>query len=104
MLISLKYSEDIRKDKSMKLEEIRTEINKIDRDLVLLIGRRFELVRKIAFIKKRDNLHIEDIKKEKEVIRKIKQLGSRVGVNSILLIKVFRLIIKESKKEQKKII
>lgn len=88
----------------MKLEDLRTEINKIDKDLVLLIGRRLKLVRKIAFFKKKNNLHIANIKRENEVIRKIKQFGSRDGVDSILLIKVFRLIIKESKKEQKEII
>lgn len=87
----------------MKLEKLRAEINKIDKDIVLLLGRRFKLVKKVASFKKKNNLLMEDKSREKEVIKKVKQVGSDIGVDSAWLTKVFRLIIKESKKEQKTI-
>ncbi|MBI4990916.1 chorismate mutase [Candidatus Gottesmanbacteria bacterium] len=82
----------------MKLENLRKEIDKIDENLVLLLGRRLDVVKKIAKVKKRDNLPAEDKIREKEVLTKVKQLGDMVGLNSQWLIKIFQLIIKESKR------
>jgi len=85
----------------MKLEKLRAEINKTDRDIVLLLARRFKLVRKIAFFKKRNNLPIEDKVREKEIMEKIKQLSIDMEIDSIWLTKIFRLIIKKSQKIQR---
>lgn len=82
----------------MKLDNLRKEIDRIDENLVLLLRRRLDVVKKIATVKKRDNLPAEDKTREKEVRIKVKQLGDMVGLNSEWLIKIFQLIIKESKR------
>lgn len=88
----------------MKLEKLRTEINKIDKEIVLLLGRRFNLARKVSAFKKINKVSIEDKLREQKIIKKIKILGSNRRVDPSWLTKVFRLIIRESKRIQKETI
>lgn len=87
----------------MKLEDCREKIDKIDKEIMILLGRRFKIVKKVAFFKKRNNLRIEDKSREKEVLEKVKTIGTEVEISHTWLLKLFRLIIQESKKIQKRI-
>lgn len=52
----------------MDLNIIREEINKIDKELVLLLEKRFDVVMKVGEYKKQNNLPILDENREKIVI------------------------------------
>lgn len=86
----------------MKLEKLRAEINKIDRDIVLLLGRRFDLVRKVASLKKKNNLSIEDKSREKAVLKQVKTQASSLNISISFIESIFKLIISESKRIQKR--
>lgn len=53
----------------MDLNIIREEINKIDKELVLLLEKRFDIVMKVRYYKKQNNLPILDENREKTVIK-----------------------------------
>lgn len=100
MSTSLKYWVDITKEKFMKLEKLRKEIDKIDENLVLLLGRRFDLVKKIALIKKKLNLPITDINRERQILERSKKINQNLDLNPEFIEKILKLIIVESKRLQ----
>ncbi|HBV67053.1 MAG TPA: chorismate mutase [Clostridiales bacterium] len=52
----------------MDLNNARIEINRIDREIVLLLEKRFDFVAKIGKFKKENNLPVYDPEREKIVI------------------------------------
>ena len=53
---------------NLELKEVRKEIDRVDNQILSLIEARFELVKKVAEIKKKNDLPIRDLEREKEVI------------------------------------
>lgn len=88
------------KDKE-RLLVLRTEIDQIDQDLLLLIKERFERAIEIAVIKDNTGLDIYDPDREANILR---ALGNKLGENESLfeIISVFESILKLSKKAQGK--
>lgn len=60
----------------MKLNELRNEINKIDKDMLDLFLKRMEMSRLIGLYKKEHKLPIIDERREKELIQKQKEMLS----------------------------
>ncbi len=52
----------------IKLNQLRSEINKVDSKLVSLLKQRLEIIRKIGKFKKENNLEIFDSAREREII------------------------------------
>jgi monofunctional chorismate mutase len=78
--------------------KLRKEINKIDREIIILLKKRFEVSRKIGDYKKENNLKIRDLKRENEIInKKIKEskLDKKFVKN------LYGLIFRESRRMQK---
>jgi chorismate mutase len=86
----LKYQVKMKKN----LKNLRTEIDKIDRNLKILLLKREKLIKKIAKLKKASNLKIEDRTRENKILKKIK---------SPFVKKTFKTIISASKDVQKRI-
>lgn len=57
----------------MSLEPLRNEIDKVDKELVKLLERRFELVKEIGDYKKSHNLPVLDLAREQQVLQKKKE-------------------------------
>ncbi len=57
------------------LNEIRKEIDSIDREMINLFKRRMDVSKQVAVYKKENNLPVLDEKREKEVIKKAELLG-----------------------------
>lgn len=89
-------------EKLMKLEIIRNNINKIDRQIITLLVKRFIYVQKIGVLKKNRKLSIVDKKRESEILKNINNEAKKNRLNRNFVNKVFDLIIKQSKKVQKK--
>ena len=86
----------------MTIENARTEIDKIDAELVKLFEKRMSLSAEIAAEKKEKNLPVFDEKREQEIIKKIKEKSSKEFEN--FSAELYEKIFKLSKKYQEEII
>lgn len=87
---------DIKKD----LEAIRTGIDAADDGIISLLGRRRELVIRLARIKKVLDVPIYDRKREQALVDRVKKLGRRKKLNDEFVEVLFRLIMMNSKETQ----
>lgn len=79
-----------------KLDILRDEIDKIDKDLLNLLSKRFSLVSKIGEIKSRFGLLIYDSDREKRVIACRKMEATTLGVSPDFVEELLRYIMRES--------
>ena len=84
----------------MKLEVIRNKIDILDGKLLRLIKRRMILVQKISDVKKAGKIKLEDKKREKEILSKIKYQANSLLMDKAFVTEIFRLLINQSKKIQ----
>jgi len=84
----------------MNLNGLRLEIDKMDKRIIFLLKRRLAITKKIAMVKKKNNLPVEDTNRENGVISNIKFLANLYELDSSWLIAIFNLIIQKSKEEQ----
>lgn len=88
--------------KKDKLTILREEIDKIDDQLVFLLAKRAEVVLKIKEFKKKKKIRIVDKKREKEVLQRAKKRAKTLGLPQVLVEKLLKLIIQQSRKLQEK--
>lgn len=81
------------------LEALRAKIDECDEQIVELLARRFELVRKIGMYKANHNLPVLDEKREGELLSRKRQQASRV--KNYLVESIFEIILDESRRIQK---
>jgi len=78
--------------------KLRKEINKIDRETIRLLRKRFKISRSIGYYKKKNKLKIRDLKRENKIIEeKIKESK----LNKVFVKNLYNLIFKESRRIQK---
>ncbi len=82
-----------------KLLTYRKKINVIDRNIVKLLLKRFDLAKQIGNYKSRNKMKIIDKKREMQVINNIKKYSNKE--NKKFITNVFKNIINYSKKIQK---
>jgi len=82
------------------LKKLRKEIDKLDSKIAKLIGSRFTVAKKIGEIKKKNKLKIENKKREKIVLSKVKKLikGSKQKTS---ISNIYKEIIKQTKNLEK---
>lgn len=85
----------------MEIEKIREKIDSIDKQLIDLISERLNYSEKIAEYKKKNNLEIEQPKREEELLQEKKILGKEKNLTPEFAEKLFRELIEESKKRQR---
>ncbi|WP_343154080.1 chorismate mutase [Buchnera aphidicola (Aphis aurantii)] len=86
------------------LVDLRNEINNIDKKIVKLLAQRKKLVYKIAQSKIQNNQPIRDIDREKNLLSNLTNLGKKKNLNPDYITCLFKLIIKESIRTQKKLL
>lgn len=84
----------------MNLENLRSKIDVTDKQLIMLISRRMKLVSKIGVFKKDKGDKILDLKREEEVLNSVKKTANRTGININMVLKIWKILIKEAKKNQ----
>ena len=85
----------------MGLSKLRSEIDRIDREIIALLRKRFEIAREIVTLKRETGVDIEDNAREAEIIENCKK-ESQGEIDETFLEGLMRMIIEESKKIQEK--
>ncbi len=85
-----------------ELNDLRKKIDEIDTQIVELIEKRFEIISKIAIIKKKNNLEVFDKSREESIINKIVEKSKKLP--SYVLKDIYEKIFNVSRKFQEEII
>ena len=82
------------------LKKLRTDIEKIDDNILILLKRRFVLVQKIGAIKSRSRIRINNKERERQIIKRL--TNKHKYTNKEFITKLYKTIFKYSKNIQKK--
>lgn len=93
--------DELRRPDEMTLDELRTEIEDIDREIVELIARRTYVAETVAQVKAERDLPTTDEGQEERVMDRAGENAERFDVDSNLVKAVFRLLIELNKVEQR---
>jgi len=85
----------------MSLEELRREIEDIDREIVELIARRTYVADTVAAVKKDRDLPTTDEGQEERVMERAGENAEQFDVDANLVKAIFRLLIELNKVEQR---
>lgn len=80
----------------MKLKNIRTEIDKIDEQIIKLMAKRFYNSRLAKVNKLAAGLNIKDKKREHEIIDKFENLARENSLSVIFVKRLYKVIFDES--------
>ncbi|MFH1592853.1 MAG: chorismate mutase [Candidatus Woesearchaeota archaeon] len=83
------------------MREIRKRLDRLDKELVILLAERMSLIQKLAEYKKKNKILVCQPEREKKIIDGKKKLGKKLGLNPRLVEDLFKRIIKESCSIQK---
>ena len=84
------------------IEKLRKEIDRIDNNIIELLSKRKNIVKKIAGIKRQENTPVIDKGREQEIINRLKKLSKENGLDENFIGSVYRIIINNSRNEQEK--
>ncbi len=79
------------------LEDIRTEIDEIDEQLMVLLDKRIELVKEVKELKRANNIAVLDEKREQDIYKNIVKNCS----NSKVITTIYHKILDETKNLQR---
>jgi len=85
-----------------ELDELRTQIDDIDDQMISLLGERLELVKEIGELKRKKNLPVVDPEREDQVMQDRVLAGERHGVGEDAVRSIFDALIMESRRLQEK--
>jgi len=83
------------------LAKLRTEITQLDTQLLALLAKRLQLVRKIGEYKKMHNLPIRDEKREEEILQDLFEKGKSLQISQELIKVIWKSIFQEAYKLEK---
>jgi chorismate mutase len=83
-----------------KLEELRTEIDKLDEELIDILSRRMNIVDEIGKFKKVNKITILQLKRWNQIIRDRVEAGTRLGMNREFILRLLEAIHDESIQRQ----
>ncbi|RKD97421.1 chorismate mutase [Halopiger aswanensis] len=92
---------DDRTPDEMSLDELREEIQTIDREIVELIAQRTYVADTIAQVKDEQGLPTTDEKQEQQVMERAGENAEQFDVDANLVKAIFRLLIELNKVEQR---
>ncbi len=64
-----------------KLEDLRSDMRRVDDEIMELIGERLKMSKKIGIVKASDNKNIRDIDAERAVLERFRAMGDMIGMN-----------------------
>ncbi len=77
----------------MNLNELRMQIDTINRNLIALLGTRLEIAREIARVKKKERLPILDSKREDAIKAEIRMLAKEQGLSPTVMEEIFTIVM-----------
>ena len=78
------------------LEDLRKEIDIIDKQLVELIAKRIEVVKKIGIFKRQNNLQVVDEDRFNKVLEKVKHIALKKSISTNFIDEIYNIIHKYS--------
>jgi len=88
-----------KKNMNPQILKLREDVGSVDKNLIRILEKRFEITNKIGEIKNVNGIPIEDLKREEEIINFQQKLTK---ISPEFVKKLFKLIFEESKKSQLK--
>jgi chorismate mutase len=79
------------------LEELRNEIDSINKKIILLLARRMSVTQQIAALKKREQKPIHDMKREEEILRSVSDDAKVHGLDEAFVRRIFSEIMEHTK-------
>lgn len=86
-----------------KLEKLRTEIDKLDGELLQILAKRMEIIDEIGDYKRDNDITILQMKRWAGMIKDRMSIGTHMGLDDVFLKKLLNLIHKESIQRQENI-
>ena len=86
-----------------KLEELRTEIDKLDGELIQILAKRMEIIDEIGDYKRENDITILQMKRWVGIISDRMSIGTHMGLDKVFMKKLLTLIHKESIQRQENI-
>ncbi len=100
-LVIRKETGDI--DFQHKLEELRTEVDKLDGELLQILAKRMEIIDEIGEYKSENDITILQMKRWAGIIKDRMSIGTHLGLDNLFLKKLLNLIHKETIQRQEEI-
>jgi chorismate mutase len=85
----------------MPMDALRSEINKIDLQIIDLIAERQKIAGKIAQVKTNEGLPIHDGKRTREILEASFNAAVEKNINPVYVQKVFEILIEMSEERQR---
>lgn len=82
------------------LEQLRQRIDRLDDQMVDLLGERFELIAGIAELKKQSGGAAYQPEREDEILKRVVARGKALGLDGLLLQAIFLQVFAVSKRRQ----
>lgn len=86
-----------------KLDELRTEIDHIDDELMSILSNRMNVVRKIGAYKKANNVTILQEKRWQQIIERNSDASGKLNISKAFVVELFQAIHNESIGQQEKV-
>lgn len=83
------------------LQQLRKEIDTVDRELVAILARRFRITHKVGIYKAQHHMPSLDKKREQEILEHKKLIALKHSLNPLLIEKIFKLIMSETRKNHR---
>ncbi len=75
------------------LKNLRDQMDSIDSEIVVQLGKRVKMAQEIARIKKREGIPILDPTREKEIKAKMRELAKAQGISPLVVEEIIELIL-----------
>ena len=85
------------------LKKMRQQIDEIDRELLIILAKRFEVTKKVGEYKAKHNLPSKDPAREKQIFEEKKAMARKLDLNFTLVEQIFKLIIGDVRQRHNKI-
>ncbi|MFC1742500.1 chorismate mutase [Candidatus Riflebacteria bacterium] len=84
----------------MTLDSFREQIDIIDQEIIIFLGKRLDIVRRAAKHKIENNIKIFDPEREKKLLKRLRNIARNEGVCEDFIVKIYKVIIEHSKNIQ----
>ncbi|EKD92485.1 MAG: hypothetical protein ACD_28C00420G0007 [uncultured bacterium] len=82
------------------LDQLRQQIDKIDDQIVALLGQRFRLSLEVGTLKRKLNVTTYQAEREATILKRVVEQGSTLGLDRLLLQALFLQIFAVSRRDQ----
>jgi monofunctional chorismate mutase len=84
----------------LMIDELRKEVDKLDAELISIIGKRMDLSRQIGEEKRESGEEIHAKTREITVLDQVKLLGNQAGLDDAFITNLYQTILAESRRVQ----